>query len=154
MNRDRIFTDLFAFEAKVLKDGNEVVYDDRTGKAAHGVGILTVGYGRNLQGRGLTEEEARFLFKNDVEEAVIYAKRLLSVAAWEAMGDVRREVLVQMVFQMGFHGVRLFRRMLAALERNDYSTAAAEMVDSAWYRDPRTNERAHTLKSWMLAGTR
>ena len=55
--------------------------------------------------------------------------------------------LTEMVFQMGPQTVRAFRKFLAALTNNDYSTAASEMRDSLWYTQ--TTKRAEYLARWM-----
>jgi lysozyme len=43
-------------------------------------------------------------------------------------------VLVNMAFNLGRTRLRRFKKMLAAIENRDYTTAADEMVDSKWYR--------------------
>lgn len=42
------------------------------------------------------------------------------------------EVLIEMVFQLGVGNVKKFRRMLQALQEQDYETASLEMLDSKW----------------------
>ena len=36
------------------------------------LGIVTIGYGRNLESRGLTESEATYLLEQDVDQAEEY----------------------------------------------------------------------------------
>lgn len=146
----RVMEDLMGFEGTVAHGDRHVVYDDATGKPAKGTGKLTIGYGRNLEERGISAREAEAMLRADVEHAAHYAQQLVSVGAWAAMGEVRREILTQMVFQLGFHGTRKFGRMLAAIERSDYATAAREMIDSNWYRQ--TTARAMTLAERMRTG--
>jgi lysozyme len=42
--------------------------------------------------------------------------------------------LINMRFQMGPGGFRGFRKMVAALRRFDFKTAADEAMDSNWYK--------------------
>lgn len=150
MDLARLCEDIKREEGAVKLHGRHVVYDDATGKPAKGTGKLTIGYGRNLEERGISDREAEAMLRADVEHAAHYAQQLVSVGAWAAMGEIRREVLTQMVFQLGFHGTRKFGRMLAAIERGDYAAAAREMIDSNWYRQ--TTARAMTLAERMRTG--
>lgn len=142
--------DLIGFEGTVAHGDRHIVYDDATGKPAKGIGKLTIGYGRNLEERGISDREAEAMLRADVEHAAHYAQQLVSVGAWAAMGEVRREVLTQMVFQLGFHGARKFGRMLAAIERGQYVEASMEMIDSAWY--DQATRRVTTMAERMRSG--
>jgi lysozyme len=51
---------------------------------------------------------------------------------------------------MGLARLRTFRRALAAMERRDWETAAAEMLDSLWARQ--VGARADRLARQMLTG--
>jgi lysozyme len=46
--------------------------------------------------------------------------------------------LIDMSFNLGYNKLNTFKKMKAALEKNDYSTAADEMVDSKWYKQVKT----------------
>jgi lysozyme len=52
-----------------------------------------------------------------------------------------------MVFQLGKTGVSKFKNMFAALKEYDYTRAAAEMINSAWYRQ--TPSRCEDLSELM-----
>jgi lysozyme len=69
---------------------------------------------------------------------------------WEELNDARRLVIADMVFNMGYRRFLSFVKTNAALEAGDYSEAAAEMMDSKWYRQ--TGRRARKLCSIMLWG--
>lgn len=109
-------------------------------------GKLTIGYGRNLE-VGITGEEADFLFENDLLRARALAEQF---PAYERMDDIRRGVLIEMVFQMGFGGVSKFKRFLSAAQNEDWPRAADEMLDSEWAKQ--TPERARELARLMLRG--
>lgn len=110
-------------------------------------GYLTIGFGRNLNAKGISKSEGRFLLYNDMQEALRDAQRL---PVFQDLDEVRQMVLVDMVFNMGLSGVRGFRRMFSALSARDYERAADEMKDSRWFRQ--TGRRAERLISIMRTG--
>ena len=110
---------------------------------------LTIGVGRNLDDRGISDVEAIFLLDNDIADAVESARAL--VAKFEDLTEARRKVIVSMIFQMGAGGLSNFRRMLGALDVGDYETAAIEMLDSRW--STQTPERAQRLSDMMRDGS-
>ena len=125
------------------------VYDCGTGAAAHGsVGKLTVGYGRNLESRGVNRHEAVYLLRNDIHRCHVEAAAL--VKNWNQLDPVRKGVVVNMVFQLGGVGFAGFKRMRRALGQRDYDTAAREMMDSNWAQQ--TPERARELAARMRTG--
>lgn len=110
------------------------------------LGNLTIGYGRNLD-QGIRKDEAELMFRNDLQYAESAANALLG---FEKCDSVRQEVLIEMVFQLGFRSVSGFRKMLAAIERRDFETAADEMIDSRWYEQ--TPDRCKELAELMRHG--
>ena len=46
--------------------------------------------------------------------------------------------LIDMSYNLGYSKLNTFKKMKAALEQNDYGTAADEMVDSKWYKQVKT----------------
>ena len=60
----------------------------------------------------------------------------------------RQRALVNMCFQMGTQGLAKFRKMVAAIMRDDWATAQAEALDSKWARSDspaRAQRVAHML---------
>lgn len=104
------------------------------------LGIWTVGIGRNLEANPFSLEEIELMFQNDYDTA---EKGASSFGCWDGLDDVRKGVLLEMVYQMGPSRLKGFRRFLAAMLRRDYKTAADEMLDSRWARQ--TPGRAATL---------
>jgi lysozyme len=87
------------------------------------------------------------LANTDMIEKEALLERL---AFWPKLNDTRQRVLCEMAFQMGFGGLSLFRKMLAAIEAEDFSTAADEMLSSLWARQ--TPGRAEQLARMMRTG--
>lgn len=110
------------------------------------VGVLTIGYGHNLE-RGISTAAADFLLRDDIDTAVREVKA--AFAWWWKLNDARQYVLVDMAFNIGVPRLRGFKKMLAAIERGDYATAAAELLDSKYARTVgrRATENARILES-------
>lgn len=110
-------------------------------------GRLTIGYGRNLEDRGITREEAEQLLRNDVDDL---HRELLGLRQYVYLDPVRQVVLANMAFNLGVSGLRGFRRMLNAISLGDYALAAKEMLDSKWA--VQVGERAVRLAEMMRSG--
>ena len=92
--------------------------------------VKTVGYGRNLESRGLSEKEAEYLLRNDISEADNWCSVFLGY--YDELSTVRKAVLIDMYVNLGATGLMKFRRMHKALENKDYAEASLEMLDSRW----------------------
>jgi len=111
------------------------------------VGKLTIGVGRNLDDKGISEQEADFLLENDIQDACIDASTL---PGFDSAGSVRQCVLVNMVFNMGIYRVRKFSRMLAAVALQNWHEAAEQMLSSLWA--DQVGDRAKELAEQMRTG--
>lgn len=107
----------------------DTVYLDSLGKA-------TIGYGHLLTEDDDFEEGIQYdksllenLFDKDFNNAAINAEKLLDDID---VCDIAREVIVEMVFQLGIGGVSKFKKMFEALRKKDYNEAAEQMLDSQW----------------------
>ena len=58
-----------------------------------------------------------------------------------------KNIVTEMVFQLGTQGVRNFKNMLDALENRDYQRASTEMLDSRW--NAQTPNRCQNLAKIM-----
>lgn len=129
----------------------EVIKEDE-GFRAHvytcPAGKLTVGFGRNLEDRGVTIGEAEYMLQNDVN--VMYRVLDQDFAFFKNLSVARQVVLISMAYQMGVSGLKRFRKMISALFIGDYDTAAFEMQNSRWYRQ--TTNRAERLIKSMQEG--
>ncbi|HJD19476.1 MAG TPA: glycoside hydrolase family protein [Candidatus Avelusimicrobium excrementipullorum] len=93
-------------------------------------GALTIGYGHNLDARGISLEAAELLLRQDLEIAEKQVKN--AFIWWPKLDPARLGVLIEMCFNVGISGLCGFKKMLAALEESDYKKAAKEMLDSKW----------------------
>ena len=110
-------------------------------------GYLTIGYGRNLETNGISENEAEVMLVNDIYRVM---ESLNDYGLLIDHTQPRRDVLINMAFQMGVNGLLKFKKMLRALDDRNYSLAAKEMLDSLWAKQ--TPERAKRLARQMRVG--
>jgi len=113
------------------------------------LGFLTIGIGRCLDTKGISQAEGLYLLDDDIGDAT---RELLGALPWaEQLDDVRRGVLVEMVFQLGLAGVLAFKHMLAAAQQGIWDRASDEMLSSQWAQQ--TPARAQELAGLMKNGT-
>ena len=112
-------------------------------------GKLTIGIGRNLEDKGISESEAELMFANDLAEV----KGQISAALpWAStLDEVRYAVLCSMAFQMGIYGLLGFKQTLAAVFREDWDEASRRMLKSKWARED-TPKRARRHAIMMRRG--
>ena len=89
---------------------------------------LTIGYGRNLSNRGIFPEEAAYLLDNDIY--YFYSKLSTHLNFFDNLDENRKIVLIDMCFNLGLNGFLQFRKMLEAMEKDDWNTATSELLNS------------------------
>jgi len=111
------------------------------------VGKLTIGVGRNLDDVGISDEEAKYLLRNDLKKV----KEKLCKYDWFTKLDyIRMKVVLDMAFNLGIKGLLSFKNMIKALKEEDYTQASKEMINSKWYRQ--VGYRAERLVRMMRTG--
>lgn len=110
-------------------------------------GIPTIGVGRNLRDVGVRADEVALMLKNDIATAETGARALF--AAFDALTEERKAVLVNMVFNMGKSRLAGFHKLIAAVEEQRWDDAAREMLDSDWAQQ--VGDRAQRLAAAMRA---
>ena len=75
------------------------------------LGFLTVGYGRNMDAVPFSQDEVDLMFENDFKRAVSGAETFI---VYPTLNDVRKSVLIEMIFQMGTTKVGMFKKFLKA----------------------------------------
>lgn len=94
------------------------------------VGKITVGCGRNLTDVGISEEEAFFMLNKDI--ARVEKEAVENFAWFKFLSATRQDVVISMIFNMGLGGFKQFKNLNEALENQNYSRAADEMLSSKW----------------------
>lgn len=93
----------------------------------------------------LQERHIQQLFEQDLRQAILDARGL--VHDFDQLPEVKRRVVVNMVFNLGANGFSKFRKLIEALEARDFVRAVAEMKNSVWFRQ--VGQRALDLIAMM-----
>lgn len=89
--------------------------------------ILTIGYGRNLEGRGITHEEAEYLFANDFSEALKTVNSLYKEETLKSLSPARFSALLDLAFNLGLNRLAKFVKFKANIEGGNFKQAAFEL---------------------------
>ena len=136
MNREQLIEELKRDEGVVL-----TLYKCSAGKN-------TIGVGRNLDDRGITDDESDYLLSNDID---ICIEELTNGFPWFVdLSDTRQRVMVNMCFNLGLSRLMGFKNFLAAMEAGEWDTAGVEMLDSKWA--VQVGPRSTRLKDLVLEG--
>lgn len=110
------------------------------------VGKLTIGVGRNLDDRGLRDDEIDLMLRNDIRESMAELDR--NIPWWRDLPDDVMRGLANMCFNLGWPRLSKFKNMLAALESRDYDRAADESLNSKWAKQvgPRASRIADLFR--------
>ena len=131
MDRNAVFEQLKIDEGVVYE-----VYHDHLGYPTFGVGHLITEsdpeHGCPV-GTPVSEERVAEAFESDLNTAVAECAVLYG-RGWHKFPDEVKQILVNMMFNLGRPRLSKFKKMQAALYRDDWETAAAEGRDSLWYR--------------------
>ena len=94
------------------------------------VGKLTIGVGRNLTDRGLSNKEILYLLQNDIE---IIEKEILSIfPKFNTFNDNRQIALIDMMFNLGYNKFSTFKKMIKNIRRGNWDMASIEALNSKW----------------------
>jgi len=122
------------------------VYLDTLNKRTVGVGHLCV----EDFWEDDKEYEENFLMtilEKDLETAIKGSKELMEEHECSDIDDLAKEIIVEMIFQLGKTGVSKFRNMWKALSELNYIGASFEMLDSRWAKQ--TPNRASGMADLM-----
>ena len=112
------------------------------------LGILTVGYGRNLISNGVSKEEADFMLMRDIIKA---EDQVYAALPWTRdLDDVRCAILIDMAFNMGIKSLLKFKKTLKSVREKRFQEAAIEMLQSTWAKQ--VGDRADRLAKAMDDG--
>ena len=120
-------------------------YLDSLGKATIGYGHLITDEDNFELDKEYSKDELLKLFEKDFAKAEMGADQL--VGHIQELHIEAKNIVTEMVFQLGTQGVRNFRNMISALEERNYSRASAEMLDSRWHAQ--TTNRCESLSKIM-----
>ena len=112
-------------------------------------GKLTIGIGRNLDDRGISQKEAYALLERDILD---FEQQLLNAIpdVYNGLDEVRQSVLLNMCFNLGLKGLLEFKNTLAFIGAGDWERAANNMLASKWAKQ--VGMRAIELSEMMRKG--
>lgn len=126
-------------------------------------GKQTIGYGYNLEAnpqkltashieelkvKGISEEFAAQLLLAEVKdiENVLHHKLIF----WSKLSPTRKDVLVNMGYNLGIEGLLKFQNTLKLIAHEKYAEASKEMLNSTWAKQ--VPNRASRLATQMCIG--
>ena len=112
-------------------------------------GYDTIGYGFAIKDLELDEDIChQILVKilNDLIDNANYKFPFLL-----EIPDEKADIVYEMIYQMGLNGVSKFKKMLKALEDQDFEKASVEMLDSLWAKQ--TPNRALKMSNKMKSNS-
>ena len=123
------------------------IYLDSLSKKTIGWGHLITPDDHFKEGVEYSKEELEEVFQKDLKRAINEADDLIKTK----IADKAREVIIEMVYQLGKTGVSRFKNMWSALQESppNYFEAHVQMLDSRWYKQTpnRCGELSETMKS-------
>jgi len=107
---------------------------------------LTIGVGRNIEDRGISEETAYQMLDEDIDLCIDELK--VGIRRFEDYPEAIQETLVDLCFNMGIGRLLKFSRTLAyleeGLETDNYTKAAVELMNSNYAKQlPSRAKRNH-----------
>jgi len=95
------------------------------------VGVLTIGYGRNLS-NGISQQVAEIMLDEDIATALRDAKEF-AAEAWDQLNLARQAVLINMAFNLG-NRLLSFVTFRSAVRLHNPEYAARRMRSTLWYK--------------------
>lgn len=138
-------------EQLVIDEGqvNEI-YNDHLGYATFGIGHLVLEsdpeWGLSV-GTPVDEDRVIKCFENDVESVIHDCRKLHD--GWDTYPEEVRQVIANMMFNMGLTRLSKFKKHNAALQSGNWKEAAVEGRDSRWYKQ--VTSRAERLMERLEA---
>ena len=140
--------DIEMLRKQLIIDEGQVneIYNDHLGYATFGIGHLILEgdkeYGMAI-GTPVSEDRVIACFEKDVESVIEDCKKLHN--GWDGYPQEVKQIVANMMFNMGLTRLSKFNRHNAALQSGDWKEAAVEGRDSRWYKQ--VTNRAERLMS-------
>ena len=103
-------------------------------------GYATIGYGFAIKDLVMNREVAALILDGKINNII---KSIGNHDDWSEWFFEKpkaiQEVLINMIFQIGFSGVRKFRKTIQYIKDDNFLKASEEMLDSKWARSDSPN---------------
>ena len=120
-------------------------YHCSEGHLTGGIGHLITEWDEEIYagpiGTSISEEQVQEWFEKDVQTAINDCQDIFN--DFNSLPEDIQHVLINMAFQLGKPRLSKFKRMIAAVEVEDYREMSLEMEDSRWFKQ--TPNRAQRL---------
>ena len=116
-------------------------------------GKWSIGAGRNLEDRGITESEARHLLNNDIRISI---DELTDAFPWfTRLDETRQAAMVELHFNLGLSTLKTFRKTLGLIEeavegKVAWHDVCKELLNSRWA--DQVGRRAQTIADMLIIG--
>ena len=116
-------------------------------------GKWSIGAGRNLEDRGITESEARHLLNNDIRISI---DELTDEFPWfTRLDETRQAAMVELHFNLGLSTLKTFRKTLGLIEeavegKVAWHDVSKELLNSRWA--DQVGRRAQTIADMLIIG--
>jgi lysozyme len=110
-------------------------------------GYATLGFGRNVEQVGITQEEAEYLLKNDIEQCLKELRSIMN--RFDDLPDKAQLVLVDMCYNLGLSKLLNFENMLDAIDAGNWEKASSELLDSRYAKQ--VKRRARINAAFLLS---
>ena len=144
-SRENVFEQLKIDEGVVYE-----TYEDHLGYLTFGVGHLVLSGDEEYRlplGTPVDEDRVMEVFELDLDLHISECDALYGSSLWNGFPDEVQEILVNLCFNMGRTRLGKFKKMTAAMDQQDWATAAVEGRDSVWYKQ--VGNRAERLMTRM-----
>ena len=111
------------------------IYHDHLGYPTFGIGHLVLEDDPECgwsAGEVVSEERVNECFEKDVQTVIEDCKKLHD--GWDGYPQEVKQIVANMMFNMGLTRLSKFKRHNAALQSGDWKEAAIEGRDSRWYK--------------------
>ncbi len=135
-----VLFDLLKFE----EGYREKAYYCSEGYPTIGIGTKIGPKGAPLEHYTLRVSEALSLCMLN-EEVKSIRDQLVKFSWYRNLDEDRQIIIKSMCYQMGVSGVLKFKKMIAALEKEDYKTASIEALDSRWAKQTKSRASRHSM---------
>ena len=120
-------------------------YHCSEGHLTGGIGHLITEWDEEIYagpiGTSIPEEQVQEWFEKDVQTAINDCQDIFN--DFDSLPEDIQHVLINMSFQLGKPRLSKFKKMIAAVEAEDYQEMANQMEDSRWFKQ--TTNRAQRL---------
>src|SRR5574338_101328 len=129
-NDEELLAQIKHFEGSKKVNGRHIPYKDSKG-------LLTTGYGRNIDAKGFSEDEVTLMLSNDLKETIELLDK--NIPWWRDLSPVRQRVMIDLCYNMGWgngiKGLSTFKNTLELIRTGKYTLAATNLENSKWAKD-------------------